>query len=68
MPFAPNPLFVGRARDLKQLAAALKGNAGVPPASATIGQIAAATGLGGIGKTQLASCQFTPDNVPVIYG
>jgi len=44
-----NPLFVGRAGDMKQLAAALKGG-GV----AAIGQIAAATGLGGIGKTQLA--------------
>ncbi|MBN2002971.1 MAG: tetratricopeptide repeat protein [Anaerolineae bacterium] len=45
-----NPHFVGRAEDLMRLAAALKGGA-----TAAIGQVAAATGLGGIGKTQLAS-------------
>jgi tetratricopeptide (TPR) repeat protein len=50
MPFSPNPLFVGREADLKKLAEALKGGE-----TAAIGQIAAATGLGGIGKTQLAS-------------
>ena len=52
MPLSPNPLFVGRVEDLKVLAAALKGCK-----TAVIGQvtIAAATGLGGIGKTQLAS-------------
>jgi tetratricopeptide (TPR) repeat protein len=50
MPFSPNPLFVGREVDLKKLAKAVKGGE-----TAAIGQIAAATGLGGIGKTQLAS-------------
>jgi hypothetical protein len=50
MPFSRNPLFVGREADLKALAATLKGGG-----TAAIGQVAAATGLGGIGKTQLAS-------------
>jgi hypothetical protein len=50
MPLARNPLFVGRERDLQALARALKGGQ-----TTAIGQIAAATGLGGIGKTQLAS-------------
>ena len=49
MIFRRNPLFVGREDDLLRLAVMLKGG-GV----AAIGQIAAATGLGGIGKTQLA--------------
>ena len=49
MPFSANPLFVGREADLLQLAAALKGGETV-----AVGQITAATGLGGIGKTQLA--------------
>ncbi len=51
MPLSANPLFVGRVADLKALAATLKGGG-----TAAIGQvqIAAATGLGGIGKTQLA--------------
>ena len=44
-----NPLFVGREDDLHTLAVALKGGKTV-----TVSQIAAATGLGGIGKTQLA--------------
>ncbi len=49
MPHARNPLFTGRQADLLTLARRLKqGNA------AAIGQIAAAAGLGGIGKTQLA--------------
>jgi hypothetical protein len=52
MPLSRNPLFVGREDDLKALAATLKGGA-----TAAIGQIAAATWLGGIGKTQLA-CEF----------
>jgi len=52
MPFAPNPLFIGREPDLQQLARTLKGEEG---RTVAIGQIAAATGLGGIGKTQLAS-------------
>ena len=50
MPLRPNPLFVGREADLRALAGALKGGETV-----AIGQIAAATGLGGMGKTQLAS-------------
>jgi tetratricopeptide (TPR) repeat protein len=50
MPFARNALFVGREGDLKILAAALKAGG-----TAAVGQIAAATGLGGIGKTQLAN-------------
>lgn len=49
MPFSANPLFVGRESELKAIAIALKGGETV-----AIGQIAAATGLGGIGKTQLA--------------
>ncbi len=46
----PNKHFVGREDDLRSLARTLKGRH-----TAAIGQIAAATGLGGIGKTQLAS-------------
>jgi tetratricopeptide (TPR) repeat protein len=49
MPFGPNPCFVGREGDLKKLANKL--DAGTPTA---IGQVEAVTGLGGIGKTQLA--------------
>jgi tetratricopeptide (TPR) repeat protein len=50
MPIARNPQFVGRADDLHKLAEALQvGN------TATAGQVAAVTGLGGIGKTQLAA-------------
>lgn len=52
MPLAPNPLFVGREEDLKALARQLK--AGDTSAVGQV-EIAAATGLGGIGKTQLAS-------------
>ncbi|HEY0734743.1 MAG TPA: helix-turn-helix transcriptional regulator, partial [Herpetosiphonaceae bacterium] len=54
MPLRRNPLFVGRDADLRQLARAL-----TVRGTAAIGQveIAAATGLGGIGKTQLA-CEF----------
>ncbi len=51
MPFRANPLFVGRQIDLQTLAQVLKGG----HSTAAIGQTAAATGLGGIGKTQLAS-------------
>ena len=50
MPLRRNPLFVGREADLRALARALADGATV-----AIGQIAAATGLGGIGKTNLAS-------------
>lgn len=47
MPLSSNPLFVGREQELKDIAAALK--------AGTTSVIAAATGMGGIGKTQLAS-------------
>ena len=54
MPLSRNPLFVGREQTMSQLAHALKAGTTV-----AIGQleVAAATGLGGIGKTQLA-CEF----------
>lgn len=47
--FAANPEFVGRERELLDLAEALRSGA------VAVGQVAAATGMGGIGKTQLAS-------------
>lgn len=50
MPLSYNPLFVGRGDEFKRLAAHLKGGTTV-----AVGQIAAATGIGGIGKTQLAA-------------
>jgi tetratricopeptide (TPR) repeat protein len=50
MPHARNALFVGREADLKALASALKTGE-----TAAVGQVATVTGLGGIGKTQLAS-------------
>ena len=52
MPLSKNPLFVGRESDLSALALALKSHGAM-----TISQVetAATTGLGGIGKTQLAS-------------
>ena len=50
MPHARNALFVGREADLKALASALKAGE-----TAAVGQMATVTGLGGIGKTQLAS-------------
>jgi tetratricopeptide (TPR) repeat protein len=49
MPHRPNPHFVGREDELRDLERLLR--AGSPTA---IGQVAAATGLGGIGKSQLA--------------
>jgi tetratricopeptide (TPR) repeat protein len=49
MPFLHNPLFVGRAAELRRIADALKVGD-----TAAISQSAAATGMGGIGKTQLA--------------
>jgi tetratricopeptide (TPR) repeat protein len=52
MPFAPNRLFVGRQEDLRTLARQLQ--AGETSAVGQV-EIAAATGLGGIGKTQLAA-------------
>jgi tetratricopeptide (TPR) repeat protein len=50
MRLPPNPQFVGREEELKTLARLLQAGS-----TAAIGPIAAATGLGGIGKTQLAS-------------
>ncbi|HXM56740.1 MAG TPA: tetratricopeptide repeat protein [Candidatus Dormibacteraeota bacterium] len=50
MPLAPNPLFVGRCDELLQIAAALRGG----DTTVAIGQVVASTGLGGLGKTQLA--------------
>ncbi|MCC6455611.1 MAG: tetratricopeptide repeat protein [Caldilineaceae bacterium] len=52
MPLSRNPHFVGREQDLLELARAL--NNGQTAAVSQVGT-AAATGLGGIGKTQLAS-------------
>jgi len=49
MPHSPNPLFVGREAELKKLAELLKEDG-----AAEIGQVVAATGLGGIGKSNLA--------------
>src|SRR5712692_3174995 len=45
-----NPAFVGRVADLRELAPVLKSGE-----TAAIGQTAVASGMGGIGKTQLAS-------------
>lgn len=52
MPVRPNPHFVGRTQDLKEIATDLKGGG-----ATALGEIAvrASSGLGGIGKTQLAS-------------
>jgi len=50
MPWRRNALFVGREADLKALASALRAGG-----TAAIGQSTAVTGLGGIGKSQLAS-------------
>jgi tetratricopeptide (TPR) repeat protein len=49
MPYGRNPLFTGREPELLALAGALRAGSSV-----AIGQIAAATGLGGIGKSQTA--------------
>lgn len=49
MPLSRNDFFVGRQRDRKQLASTIKGGD-----TAAISPIAAATGIGGIGKSQLA--------------
>ncbi|HEX6290206.1 MAG TPA: FxSxx-COOH system tetratricopeptide repeat protein [Herpetosiphonaceae bacterium] len=64
MPLRRNPLFVGRDGALRQLARAL-----TMSGTAAIGQIeiAAATGLGGIGKTQLA-CEFVHRYGPFFAG
>jgi hypothetical protein len=50
MPLRRNALFVGRDKDLQVLASALKAGG-----TAAVGQSTAMTGLGGIGKSQLAS-------------
>jgi tetratricopeptide (TPR) repeat protein/transcriptional regulator with XRE-family HTH domain len=50
MPLAPNPLFVGRSDDLLLIAAALRGG----DTTVALGPVVASTGLGGLGKTQLA--------------
>jgi hypothetical protein len=50
MPLAPNPLFVGRGDELIQVARALRGS----ETTVALGQVVASTGLGGLGKTQLA--------------
>ncbi|MEW8496198.1 MAG: tetratricopeptide repeat protein [Candidatus Thiodiazotropha taylori] len=50
LPFSHNPLFVGREQNLKALAQVMA-EGGV----AAVGQLVAVMGLGGIGKTQLAS-------------
>lgn len=52
MPLGRNPLFVGRAGDLKRLAQTLKGGETVVRGQF---ETAALTGLGGLGKTQLVS-------------
>jgi tetratricopeptide (TPR) repeat protein len=50
MPLAANPLFVGRGDELLQVARALRGGG----TTVALGQVVASTGLGGLGKTQLA--------------
>jgi tetratricopeptide (TPR) repeat protein len=63
MPLGHNPLFVGRRADLQHLARAVKGGETIAIGQATSRGIdrgretAATTGLGGMGKTQLA-CEF----------
>ena len=51
MSISPNPHFTGREEELRELSRLLDAEGMV----AAIGQVAAATGLGGIGKTQLAA-------------
>jgi hypothetical protein len=50
MPLAPNPLFVSRGDELLQVSRALRGG----DTTVALGQVVASTGLGGLGKTQLA--------------
>jgi len=52
MPFQPNPLFVGREKELLVIANSLLFQS--TGENIVVSQTAAATGLGGIGKTQLA--------------
>ncbi|MDP9475368.1 MAG: FxSxx-COOH system tetratricopeptide repeat protein [Actinomycetota bacterium] len=49
-PIDPNPLFVGREEDLKALAAQVKGGSSAGPVKTVC-----VSGIGGVGKTQLAS-------------
>jgi tetratricopeptide (TPR) repeat protein/transcriptional regulator with XRE-family HTH domain len=49
MPLAPNPLFVGSSEEILEIASAFRGEGVV-----ALGQMVASTGLGGLGKTQLA--------------
>ncbi len=51
LPLLRNALFVGREADLRALAATLKAG------TAAVGQSIAVTGMGGVGKSQLA-CEF----------
>jgi len=53
MPFYRNKIFTGRESDLIDLAKVLSSHFGTPK-NAIITQLAAAAGIGGIGKTQLA--------------
>ena len=55
MPLRKNPNFVGREEDLKEVAAILKEGGAAAVGEVTV---AASSGLGGVGKTQLA-CEFT---------
>ncbi|MCG8423638.1 MAG: tetratricopeptide repeat protein [Proteobacteria bacterium] len=50
MPLAVNPQFVGRQAELRTLAESINARG-----AEAIGQVVAVTGMGGIGKTQLAS-------------
>jgi tetratricopeptide (TPR) repeat protein/transcriptional regulator with XRE-family HTH domain len=50
MPLASNPLFLGRGDELLHVARALRGS----NTTVALGQVVASTGLGGLGKTQLA--------------
>lgn len=54
MPLRPNPYFVGRRKDLKGMAADLKAGGATAVGEVTV---MASSGLGGVGKTQLA-CEF----------
>src|SRR5262249_21353367 len=53
IPLAPNPSFVGRENELRNLVQLLK--VGAVATVTASGNVAAATGLGGLGKTQLAA-------------
>lgn len=61
-PIDPNPLFVGREEDLKALAAQVKGGSAAGPV-----RTVCVSGIGGVGKTQLAS-EFTHRYGPYFRG